>query len=231
MIDQYSHFWFDADETLFKFDAYAGLQHMFQMYDVEFTKEHFEVYQATNKPLWVAYQDGLIDANTLQITRFKGWADKLSVEPSVLNEQFLDSMALLCEPLPGALGLIDYLKSKQKSLSIITNGFTALQERRLQKTGLRDAFDHIVISEQIGYAKPHSKVFEHTMAKHGLTEQDKPHILMVGDTLASDILGGNNAGIDTVWLNHHNIEVEPHVMPTYEVPNLEILLRKLKGRN
>lgn len=229
MIDQYSHFWFDADETLFKFDAYAGLKHMFQQHGVEFTEAHFEVYQATNKPLWMAYQDGSIDANTLQTTRFKAWADKLNVEPSTLNEQFLDSMALLCEPLPGALDLITFLKDKQKSLSIITNGFTALQERRLKKTSLWDAFDHIVISEQIGYAKPHIKVFEHTMTKHGLTGQDKSRILMIGDTLSSDILGGNNAGIDTVWLNHHNAKAELNVTPTYEVADLEMLLRKLKG--
>ncbi|MGB2065090.1 MAG: pyrimidine 5'-nucleotidase, partial [Marinomonas gallaica] len=58
MINRYSHFLFDADETLFKFDAFAGLQHIFQQFDVYFDMTHFEEYQKLNKPLWVQYQNG-----------------------------------------------------------------------------------------------------------------------------------------------------------------------------
>ena len=230
MINRYSHFLFDADETLFKFDAFAGLQHMFQQFDVYFDVAHFEAYQKLNKPLWVQYQNGDISAETLQITRFEYWANTLNVSAKHLNERFLNSMALICEPLAGAKELIEHLLAQQKSLTIVTNGFTALQQKRLKATGLESAFEHIVISEQIGWAKPNVKVFEHTLDLLGLGSDDKAKVMMIGDTLESDIQGGINAGIDTCWLNHNNASHQG-IKPTYSVTNLNQLLDMLKQKN
>lgn len=222
MIDQYSHYLFDADETLFHFDAFSGMKHMLKAFEVDFTRSHYEAYQAINKPLWVRYQNGEIDAHTLQTKRFQHWSEKLSVAEAELNERFLDSMAEICEPLAGAIELIDMLKQEGKHLAILTNGFTALQERRLRKTGLLGKFDHVVISEQVGTAKPAKEVFDHTFSLWRLEEHQRRHVLMVGDTLASDILGGANAGIDTCWINQGQIETT-EIIPTYEVKNLHQL--------
>ena len=126
---------FDADETLFTFDSFGGLQRMFLDYSVTFTAEDFQDYQAVNKPLWVDYQNGAITALQLQHQRFDVWAERLNVSPGALNEAFLNAMADICAPLPGAVSLLDSLKGKVK-LGIITNGFTALQQIRLERTGL-----------------------------------------------------------------------------------------------
>ena len=72
---------FDADETLFHFDAYAGLQLMFKGYGVDFTLEQYDVYQALNQPLWVQYQSGEIGAKQLQEQRFSYWGEQLNVAP------------------------------------------------------------------------------------------------------------------------------------------------------
>ena len=93
---------FDADETLFHFDAFQGLQRMFSRYQVDFTREDYERYQEVNKPLWVAYQDSKITARELQETRFEGWAKRLDVSPRTLNSAFLKAMADTCALLPGA---------------------------------------------------------------------------------------------------------------------------------
>lgn len=61
---------FDADETLFTFDSFTGLQRMFLDYSVTFTAEDFQDYQAVNKPLWVDYQNGAITSLQLQHGRF-----------------------------------------------------------------------------------------------------------------------------------------------------------------
>lgn len=222
MIDQYHYYLFDADDTIFHFDAFSGMQTMLKAFGVEFTRSHYEDYQAINRPLWLSYQKGSIDAQTLQTRRFRHWAEKLAVSESELNERFLDSMAEICAPLPGALELLEILKQQGKCLAILTNGFTALQERRLAKTGLLETFDHVVISEQIGVAKPAKEVFEHTFNLWQLERQDYNQVLMVGDTLSSDILGGINAGVDTCWINHAQAEAK-EIQPTYEVKDLHHL--------
>ncbi len=191
---------FDADETLFTFDSFGGLQRMFLDYSVTFTAEDFQDYQAVNKPLWVDYQNGAITALQLQHQRFDVWAERLNISPGVLNEAFLNAMADICAPLPGAVSLLDSLKGKVK-LGIITNGFTALQQIRLECTGLRDHFDALVISEEVGVPKPDPRIFDYALAQAGNPDRDR--VLMVGDTAESDILGGMRSGLSTVWLNTH----------------------------
>lgn len=208
---------FDADETLFTFDSFGGLQRMFLDYSVTFTADDFQDYQAVNKPLWVEYQNGAISALQLQHQRFEGWAAKLNVPAGDLNEAFLNAMAEICTPLPGALSLLKMLKGKAK-LGIITNGFTALQEIRLERTGLRDYFDLLVISEQIGVAKPHPAIFDYALEQAGNPARSR--VLMVGDTAESDILGGMNAGLSTCWLNAHQRTLPDGVEPTWTVTSL-----------
>lgn len=208
---------FDADETLFTFDSFGGLQRMFLDYSVTFTADDFQDYQAVNKPLWVEYQNGAISALQLQHQRFEGWAAKLNVPAGDLNEAFLNAMAEICTPLPGALSLLKTLKGKAK-LGIITNGFTALQEIRLERTGLRDYFDLLVISEQIGVAKPHPAIFDYALEQAGNPARSR--VLMVGDTAESDILGGMNAGVSTCWLNAHQRTLPDGVEPTWTVTSL-----------
>lgn len=215
---------FDADETLFTFDAFGGLQRMFLDYSVTFTAEDFQDYQAINKPLWVDYQNGAISALQLQHQRFEGWSERLSVPAGDLNAAFLNAMAEICVPLPGAVSLLNTLKDKVK-IGIITNGFTALQQIRLERTGLRDYFDLLVISEQVGVAKPDRKIFDYTFEQMGQPPRDR--VLMVGDTAESDILGGMNAGIATCWLNAHGRSLPEGIMPTWEVTTLSELERLL----
>ncbi|BCG07958.1 MULTISPECIES: pyrimidine 5'-nucleotidase [Buttiauxella] len=215
---------FDADETLFTFDAFGGLQRMFLDYSVTFTAEDFQDYQAVNKPLWVDYQNGAISALHLQHQRFQGWSERLSVPAGDLNAAFLNAMAEICVPLPGAVSLLNALKDKVK-IGIITNGFTALQQIRLERTGLRDYFDLLVISEQVGVAKPDRKIFDYTFEQMGHPPRDR--VLMVGDTAESDILGGMNAGIATCWLNAHARSLPEGIRPTWEVASLSELERLL----
>ena len=211
---------FDADETLFTFDSFGGLQRMFLDYSVTFTDEDFQDYQAINKPLWVDYQNGAITALQLQHQRFQSWADRLNVAPGDLNNAFLNAMAEICAPLPGAASLLTALKGKAK-LGIITNGFTALQQIRLERTGFRDYFDLLVISEQVGVAKPDPKIFDYALAQAG--NPDRSHVLMVGDTAESDIKGGNNAGLATCWLNAHGRALPEGIHPTWTVTSLNEL--------
>ncbi|MEZ8824314.1 pyrimidine 5'-nucleotidase, partial [Vibrio amylolyticus] len=75
---KYDWILFDADETLFHFDAFKGMQLMFSRKGVDFTEQDFDVYQQVNKPLWVDYQNGDITAHQLKHTRFESWAERLN---------------------------------------------------------------------------------------------------------------------------------------------------------
>lgn len=87
-------------------------------------------------------------------------------------------------------------------MGIITNGFTSLQQTRLERTGLRDHFDLLIISEEVGVAKPDARIFDYALAQAG--NPDRARVLMVGDTAESDIRGGVNAGLATCWFNPIN---------------------------
>ncbi|MBR9728115.1 pyrimidine 5'-nucleotidase [Shewanella intestini] len=215
-IEQFKWLLFDADETLFRFDAFAGLQRMFTSYNVQFTEADFQQYQLLNKPLWAKYQDGEVDAVTLQHQRFTVWADKLACTTQELNEGFLSAMADICQPLPGAVELLDAV-SPYVSMGIITNGFTQLQQTRLNKTGLNKYFKHVVVSEEVGVAKPNIAIFEY--ARELLGNASPQEIMMIGDNLVSDIQGGINAGMKTCWLNHQNA-VNGNINPTFQVNHL-----------
>jgi 5'-nucleotidase len=217
---RYQWILFDADETLFHFDAFAGLKLMFSRLEYSFSEDEYQYYQSINLPLWQQYQQGDISALQLQVNRFTPWAEKLNHSASALNSAFMQAMADICSPLPGATELINALKGRAK-LGIITNGFTELQQIRLQRTGFADAFSPLVISEQVGVAKPHIDIFNHAFSLMG--HPPKQHILMVGDNPHADIKGGMNAGIDTCWLNRHGAARPEGITPHHEVSSLQQL--------
>lgn len=227
MMKAYEWILFDADETLFDFDAFKGLQCMFSRLSILFTQEDYLEYQALNKPLWVQYQRGTITALQVQHGRFSAWAEKLSIPAGELNRLFLDAMADICTPLDGAISLLSSLRGKAK-LGIITNGFTQLQQIRLERTGLSEHFELLVISEQVGIAKPDRRIFDHAFSIMGNPALES--ILMVGDNLETDILGGINAGVDTCWLNAHKKSSSEHIKPRHEVASLVELEHLLLGR-
>lgn len=217
---KYDWILFDADETLFHFDAFKGMQLMFSRKGVEFTSQDFEHYQTVNKPLWVDYQNGAISADDLKHTRFQEWADRLGTTTSELNSAFLEAMADICTLLPGAKELMEAVHGKAK-MGIITNGFTELQAIRLERTGMSQYFEHVVISEQVGFAKPDTAIFSHALEKMGSPCKSK--VLMVGDNQHSDILGGLNFGIETCWLNSVGAEADADISPHYTVSSLHEL--------
>lgn len=214
---KYPHILFDADDTLFHFDAFAGLQQLFSHYQLPFDQQEFRRYQQLNLPLWQQYQDGLITATELQQRRFEPYAQRLGVSALQLNADFLQAMTTLCTLLPGARELLDFLHGKAR-LGIITNGFTAMQQARLEHCGVADLFDVLVISEEVGVAKPDPAIFNHCLAQLG--EPDKSQLLMVGDNPHSDVLGAQNAGIASCWFNRHQLPLPAGIAPTYQVQSL-----------
>ena len=223
---RYNWVLFDADETLFSFNSYLGLTAMLKRYGIDFTREDYDAFQAVNKLLWVAYQNNEITAEDIQMRRFAKLSKQTGVNQIQLNQELMAEMAKVSKPLDDVLKMLEALYPEVK-MGIITNGFTELQQQRLQNTQTERFFEMVVVSEQIGVAKPDRKVFDYAFSL--MDDLDKTKILMVGDTLASDILGGYNSGIDTCWFNHANLVNDTKIQPTYEIKDIRELVKIVKG--
>lgn len=223
-INTFSWLVFDADDTLFHFDAFTGLKQLFTGFNIDFTHHDYAEYQLVNKPLWVDYQNGVITATQLQQQRFTAWAERLDCLPQQLNDSFMTIMAEICTPIAGVVELLNSLKDKVR-LGIITNGFSQLQQARLEHTGLTNYFDLLVVSEEVGAAKPQQAIFEHSLTLMG--NPIRTHVLMIGDNPSSDILGGINAGLQTCWFNQHQLAMPAGIKPHYHVSSFSELHRLL----
>ena len=210
---------FDADETLFNFkkaekEAFKNTMIDFGIdYDESY---HFNTYEEINSAIWKELEQGLITQEKLKTERFRRFIDRLDMnfdenEFASTYMKYLGDGSFLFE---GALELIEDLSNKY-ILSIVTNGLTIVQERRIKKSVIAKYFKDIVISEEIGISKPHPDIFEHAI--NNLGEFSKDEILMIGDNLSSDIKGGINYNIDTCWYNPNKVENTSNLTPTYEM--------------
>lgn len=223
---KYQWILFDADETLFSFNSFLGLKAMLIHYGIDFTASDYDAFQAVNKPLWIAYQNKEIRAEDLQRIRFQQLAEQTGQDPLVLNQQLMAEMALVSQPLKDTMAMLKALHGKVK-MAIITNGFNALQQKRLENTQTTSFFEQVIVSETVGVAKPDPYIFEFAFAQLG--EIDKRRVLMVGDTLSSDIQGGINVGIDTCWFNPESSVNETAIQPTYEIHSMLELIPIASG--
>ena len=214
---KYDWILFDIDETLLRFNSYDALQFLFSSFHMPFTDQDFLDYETKNKSLWESYQNGKITIKQLQHDRFSALGKRFNRDPLDLNARFLDAISHVSIPLDGAIDLLDKLKGKTK-LGVITNGFTEIQERRIIKNGMHTHFDFIVTSEGAGAPKPQPAIFEHAFSLMANPIREK--VLIIGDTLESDILGGINAGIHTCWLNQHKKSAPHHITPHFEIGSL-----------
>ena len=108
--------------------------------------------------------------------------------------------------LPGAIDLLDYLKAKGYILAVISNN-DGRTEEKCDEVSIREYFDIILDSTNLDLIKPDSRIFEHALKELGLSSREAIH---VGDMYGADVMGGMNAGLDVIWLNHRKIEGLSH---------------------
>ena len=216
---------FDADETLFDFEKSEkeALKRAMLDFNIDYIEEyHLKEYKKINKSLWKDFEEGLITQKKLKVERFKRLSDKLNInfDADKFAKSYMNHLANASFLYEGTTNLIESLNKFYK-LSIITNGLVSVQDKRIRESTIAKYFDPIVISEEILVSKPNKKIFEYTLKHMNLS--DKSKVLMVGDSLTSDIKGGINFGIDTCWFNPKKLKNESLIKPTYEVSSFEEL--------
>lgn len=213
---------FDADETLFDFkksESNAFKNTMLE-FEIEYDENHhLKVYEEINTAIWKEFEIGLITQEKLKIERFKRLAAKLnaSFDEGQFAKSYMKHLSNASFLFDDSITLLDSLHKDYK-LTIVTNGLKDVQDNRIRKSIIAKYFEDIVISEEVQVSKPDPKILELTLNNIG--HNDKSKVLMVGDSLSSDIQGGINFGIDTCWFNPKKIVNETGINPTYEISNL-----------
>lgn len=215
---KYKYLLFDLDNTLLSFDkseAFA-LRQTFEDSGIPFLDEYEPIYHKINRTCWERFERNELTIAELKTLRMQLTLEQLCFDrdPILFSEQYRDHLSSTAFFVDGAWELIQHLHG-QYELIIITNGITKVQESRLKNTNLNPYFSHIVISEKIGTAKPNTAFFDYTFDQIG--HPPKEEVLVIGDSLGSDILGGNNYGVDTCWHNFKLLENTKNIQPTYEI--------------
>ncbi len=221
----------DADNTLFDFDAaekYA-LEKTLTDFDWNCNDAIYAFYHKCNDDLWKALEQGEVTRAELKVKRFA--QTKAFIEANghtcpdadydSMSTKYLQNLGECAALLPGAALLCDEL-SQFYRLCIITNGTASVQYSRIKKSGIADYFEHLFISEEIGHQKPAKEFFDKIFETY--PDVKKEDMLVIGDSLSSDIQGALNAGIDCCYLNKADAPEEIKV--TYQAKDFEDI-RKL----
>jgi len=216
---------FDLDNTLLDFDKMeAGcLIQTLKDYKLEANSDVLETYKAINTHYWEELEKGTYSKTEILELRFEKLFKELGYEasPSAFNKDYLEGMPNHIQLMDSAEEVLEYFYGKAP-LIMMTNGVKAVQKTKMQKTGLGKYFDHVLISDEVGYHKPSIKIFEHM--ENLIGSVDKKKAIIIGDSLTSDIRGGNNYGIDTCWINPNGLNNLIGEQVDYEIRHLRELL-------
>ena len=168
-----------------------------------------------------------MDKKRIPSLRFERLFEEFGIhkDPIVFGKAYLKNLAQSGFIIDGALELCQYLFENFK-VAIITNGIKEVQDSRLEQSPLKPYIHHMIVSDEIGIAKPDPRIFEYAMKQIG--DYKKSEIIMIGDSLTSDILGGINFGVDTCWYNSDESPSIKGIKPTYVISELSELYELLK---
>lgn len=227
----YTHVLFDADDTLFDFQAacrQALTDTVTRMVGCELP-DAFEVYERNNKLWWLAFERGEVSMDQLSTGRFDDFLAEMKLIGCGTAEQWrneyqkqLGARAIMVD---GAEELCKRLYGKCR-MFIVTNGIAAVQRDRMSRAPIQHCFEEMFISQELGCRKPQPEYFEIVLDRLG--NVDKRSILVVGDSLTSDIKGGLDAGLDVCWFNPHGKE-PGELKPNYTVTRLEEIEKIVLG--
>lgn len=214
----------DLDDTILDFHKAEriAISKTIREFSVEPTEEVLERYHIINKWHWEQLELGRMTRSQVLENRF-----------GMLFREFgVDADAALCARtyeknlsmghwfLPGAEEAVDAL-SKRYRLFLVSNGTASVQKGRMTSANLYRFFEKVFVSQEIGHNKPAKAYFDACFAQ--IPGFDPKKAILVGDSLTSDILGGKNAGVTTVWVNPSHAPARPDIQPDYEIGYLSQL--------
>lgn len=218
----YKYLIFDLDDTLLDFQTgeHEGLVNVLTTVGVPDLSVALAAYAVINRRLWHAYEQGDITKKMIQNTRFTELLRELGMQGDgiAMERAYREELNNNNHVLPGAQTLLEALMAKGYTLIAGTNGETQTQKQRLKNTGIGAYFDQVYISDEIGVAKPNVDFYAPIFAAN--RDMTKENTVMIGDGVPSDMCGGHNVGIDTIWVNLKQQTLPADMTVTHEVTSL-----------
>lgn len=217
---KYTTLYFDLDNTLLDFSAAEdmAIRKLFTLHNLPISDEKIKKYSSINQTWWERFEKGEIAKSEIYSGRFREYLEfyALSGDPVKMADDYFDFLSEGYFLMDGANKALEYIKLQGYTVCITTNGMSRTQYRRIDNCAIKQYFDYIFVSEDAGHQKPEVEYFDFVMAN--TPERDKSKILVIGDSMSSDILGGINFGVDTCWLNPKG--KAGTYKPTYEITQI-----------
>lgn len=212
---------FDLDDTLFDFHKAEkiALTKTLVHFGIDPTEETLALYSAINAAHWKRLELGEISREEVKVGRYRELFKTIGVEcdPVKATAYYESMLAIGHYFMPGAPELLEELYGKYR-LYIVSNGTAKVQEGRIGSSGIAKYMDGIFISQVLGANKPDKQFFDICFAE--IPDFSLSETVIIGDSLSSDIKGGINAGITTVWFNPKGIENDNDIKPDYTIKEL-----------
>lgn len=212
---------FDLDDTLFDFHKAEkiALTKTLVHFGIDPTEETLALYSTINAAHWKRLELGEISREEVKVGRYRELFKTIGVEcdPVKATAYYESMLAIGHYFMPGAPELLEELYRKYR-LYIVSNGTAKVQEGRIGSSGIKKYMDGIFISQLLGANKPDKQFFDICFAE--IPDFSLSETVIIGDSLSSDIKGGINAGITTVWFNPKGIENDNDIKPDYTIKEL-----------
>lgn len=219
----------DADMTLLDFrrSEREALSKVLAAHHLPHDGRVLSAYSEINDGLWKAMARGETTQSTLVSERFARLMRVLrsGEDPEILNREYEQGLGREGYLLPGAMEFCRRLRDGGLALAIVTNGLPAAQWGRYRGTGLDQVVPSLLVSSELGAAKPDPAFFDRALDRLGVTERSA--VVMVGDGLETDILGANRAGIDAVWYNPEGNPLSGPAVPTWTAASYDEICARL----
>lgn len=212
---------FDLDHTLWDFDKNSALtfHKIFEMNNIDANLNEFlSYYEPINLNYWKLYRDEKIDKESLRFGRLNDAfnAINLTIEKDVINklsEDYITYLSSFNHLFENTFEILDYLKYSY-NLHIITNGFSEVQQGKMENANINHYFKTVTNSESVGVKKPNPKIFNYALK---VANTPVNQALMIGDNYEADILGAINIGMDAIFFDIKN---EPIHQDIKQINNL-----------
>ena len=225
----YKDLFFDLDHTIWDFELNSKetlwdlhLKYELEAKGINNFDEFYSIYSVHNHKLWDRYTKGFIKQEELRWKRiylslldYKIADEALSKEMSV---DYLDILPNKKNLFPYTIEILEYLKSKDYSMHLITNGFESVQFKKIKNSNLADYFTEVITSEASNSLKPNKEIFEYALKASNAKLETS---IMIGDNESADIQGAINAGMDSIFVNH--LQIQPTVPATHTIIHLKEL--------
>ncbi|MBQ4602075.1 MAG: YjjG family noncanonical pyrimidine nucleotidase [Clostridia bacterium] len=218
---KYTTILFDSDDTLLDFKASErqAIYRAFELAGLRFDEDIRADYSEINHGLWKALERGETTTDELLCERFRRLFERYGYDydPCAMNDLYFKCLSDTAFTMEGAVEILEYLYGRDE-LDIITNGVGYIQAARLKNADIRKYINKVFISGEIGISKPHKGFFDYVLSN--INEKDKSRILVVGDSLTSDIKGAINAGLDCVYIGEGSDEATYTVSKLLDLKNI-----------